>query len=380
MIVPSKYDEIRPYEPEELHEVFTRLSINSDFDKVISFLYPGLPKEAIVGKMLQCKSNLEFQIIFAYPFLEKLLATCSKGMTTDFSAIDISNRYSFVSNHRDIILDSALLSKALIDAKCSTTTEIAIGDNLLAYPWIEDLVRINKAFIVRRSLGPREFLMSSKLMSEYMHFAINEKHENIWIAQREGRAKDSNDRTQPSILKMMSMGGEGSLKERLIDLHICPLAISYEYDPCDFLKAKEFQLKRDTDYKKTKQDDLINMQTGIFGYKGHIHYQTAPCIDEWIESLPDDMPKGDFFDTVAAHIDREIHSNYTIYPCNYIALDMLEGNDSQSSNYTKEEKMDFAAYLEKQLAKIELKNKDIDFLKERILTMYSNPLRNYLAL
>lgn len=378
MIVPSKYDEIRPYEPEELHDIFTRLANNPDFGNVISFLYPGFPKEAIVGKMLQCQTNLDFQKGFSYPFLEKLLAECSDGMTVDSSAIDVSGRYSFVSNHRDIILDSALLSKALLDAGFTTTTEIAIGDNLLAKPWIEDLVRINKAFIVRRSLGPREFLLSSKLMSEYMHFAINTKNENIWIAQREGRAKDSDDRTQPSILKMMAMGGEGSLKESLIDLHICPLTISYEYDPCDYLKAKEFQLKRDTEYKKTKQDDLVNMKTGIFGYKGRVHYHFAPCIDKWIESLPDDMSKSDFFDAVAAHIDKEIHSNYSLYPCNYIALDMLEGTDVHVSNYSDDEKVAFSVYLDKQLAKIEIENKDVDFLRERMLTMYANPLRNYL--
>lgn len=129
-----------------------------------------------------------------------------------------------------------------------------------------------------------------------MHLVIAQKHDNVWIAQREGRAKDSNDRTQESIIKMMVMGGEGSLVERLKGLHIVPLAISYEYDPCDFLKAQEFQLKRDiADWKKGPMDDVVSMQTGIMGYKGHIHYDAAPCIDAWLDTLDPDMPKADFF-------------------------------------------------------------------------------------
>ena len=151
----------------------------------------------------------------------------------------------------------------LMEEDFRTTVEIAIGDNLLIYPWIKKLVRINKSFIVQRSLSMRQFLESSQRMSRYMHFAVREKHENLWIAQREGRAKDSNDRTQDSVLKMMAMGGEGTPAERLKEMHIVPMAISYEYDPCDILKAIEFQQNRDNpDFKKSRQDDLMNMRTG----------------------------------------------------------------------------------------------------------------------
>ena len=376
MKVPSQFDPIRPYEPEELQAVFDRILADENVQGIVAMLYPGVPFEAIKEKVYQCRTNLEFQKIFAAPFLEGLTRKCGDGMEMDSSAIDINRRYTFITNHRDIILDSAFLSILLLSAGCSTTTEIAIGDNLLASPWIEDLVRLNKAFLVQRSLSPREFLASSKRMAEYMHFAISQKNENIWIAQREGRAKDSNDLTQPSILKMMCMGGEGSIKDRLLALHLCPLTISYEYDPCDYLKAKEFQLKRDTDYKKTKADDVLSMKTGIYGYKGHIHYHAAPCIDSWLMSLPDDMPKTEFFDTVARHIDSQIHRNYRIYPCNRIALDLLQGTDS--GTYTTDEKQQFLAYLESQIAKIDLPDADLPFLRERILTMYANPLKNKL--
>ena len=376
MQIPSEFDSIRPYQPEELPAVFDRLLADKQFVGVVSQLYPGMPLDEIRKAISQCNDNVQFQRVFVYTFLKKLLAAQANGIEMDTEAIDVSKRYTFISNHRDIILDSAFLSLLLLDAGCSTTTEIGIGDNLLAYPWIEDLVRVNKAFIVRRSLTPREFLASSKLMSEYMHFAIGTKHENIWIAQREGRAKDSNDLTQPSILKMMCMGGEGSIKQRLADLHLCPLAISYEYDPCDYLKAEEFQLKRDTEYHKTKADDLLNMKTGIYGRKGHIHFHCAPCIDEWLDTLPDDMPKGDFFNAVAEHISKEIHANYMIYPCNRVALYMLEGIGADT--FTVDEEATFKAYLDQQLAKVTIPDADMPFLRERILTMYANPLRNYL--
>ena len=218
--------------------------------------------------MHQCRTNLEFQKAFCYEFLHNLLAKASLGIDFDCQNIDLKCRYTFVSNHRDIVLDSALLHVELIDAGSDTTTEIAIGDNLLKLPWVKDIVRLNKSFIVERSLPMRQMLMASKRLSDYMHFVIAEKNDNIWIAQREGRAKNSDDRTQEAILKMMTMGGEGNIAERLKALHIVPLAISYEFDPCDWLKAREMQLKRDVaDWKKGPMDDVISMKTGIMGYK-----------------------------------------------------------------------------------------------------------------
>ena len=245
---------------------------------------------------------------------------------------------------------------------------------------MKDLVRVNKAFIVERALSMRQMLMSSKRLSDYMHFAIKEKNENIWIAQREGRAKDSDDRTQKSILQMMAMGGEGSVIDRLKQLHLVPLSISYEYDPCDFLKAKEYQQKRDVEgWKKGPMDDLVSMQTGIFGYKGHVHYHAAPCIDEYLDTLDPEMPKQELFNTIAAHIDHEIHSHYRLYPGNYVALDLLENTEAHASEYTLEDKARFEKYIAGQLAKIQLPDKDEAFLKEKILTMYANPVRNFLA-
>ena len=381
MKTPSEFDDIRPFESEELPEVYDRLLANEQFQQVLNFLYPNVPIEAIAQKMHQCKTSLEFQKVFAYPFLKGLISKASTGCDMDSSAIDNTKQYTFVSNHRDIVLDSAFLSVLLIDNKFETTCEIAIGDNLLSLPWVRDLARLSKSFIVKRGLTPRELMLASVKMARYMIFALKEKHENLWIAQREGRAKDSNDLTQKSILKMFALGAEGTLLEKLQQFHIVPLAISYEYDPCDYLKAAEMQAKRDdANWKKGPMDDVVSMQTGIMGYKGTIHYQAAPCIDEYLETLKTatDMSNGQLLDAICLHIDKEIHRNYRLYANNYVALDELEGTAAYTDKYTAEDKAKFDAYLEKQLAKIEIPNKDEVYLRQRMLEMYANPTRNYL--
>lgn len=215
-------------------------------------------------------------------------------------------------------------------------------------------------------------------MSRYMHYAITEKKENIWIAQREGRAKDSSDHTQDSVLKMLAYGGEGTIVEKLKELNIVPLTISYEYDPCDYLKAQEFQLKRDNpSWKKSKQDDLDNMKIGIFGYKGHVHYRTGTPVNQWIDELKD-MPKTEIFKEIAERLDTAIHSNYMLYPGNFIAYDELNEGQLFNNRYSKHDKEVFEKYINGQIAKIKLSNPDIPFLRERILTMYANPVANKL--
>lgn len=381
MKIPEQFDPIRPFEPDELPDVFDRLLQNEQFCSVLAYFYPDVPKEALAAKMHACKDNLDFQKTFCYDFLVQLLARLSKGCDIDIASLDTDSRYTFISNHRDIVLDSALLDKLLIDAGFNTTCEIAIGDNLLKLPWVKDLVRVNKSFIVERALSMREMLMASKRLSEYMHFVIAEKNDNIWIAQREGRAKDSNDRTQEAILKMMVMGGEGSIIDRLKQLHLVPLAISYEYDPCDYLKAAELQARRDNPcWQKGPMDDVTSMQTGIMGYKGYIHYQCADCIDSYLDTIPADTPKTELFRLIADHIDRQIFAGYRLYPNNYVALDLLHGDSAHADHYTAEDKAQFEAYLKGQLDKIEMEGKDDAYLREQMLKMYANPAINQMGL
>lgn len=377
----NQFDEIRPYEAEEMQEAFEGLLNDRQFALVLKGFVPWMPKVVRNGLLRLMfrgvKTPLDFQMRFMKPVVKYIIWKYCDGISFDDSELKSQKgnselRYTFVSNHRDIVLDSAFLDLMLVNAGYPTTVEIGIGDNLLIYPWIKRLVRMNKAFTVRRGLSPKEMLASSQLMSRYINYAVTQKKENIWIAQREGRAKDSDDRTQESVLKMLAMGGD------LRELNIVPLTISYEYDPCDYLKAQEFQQKRDdVRFKKSRQDDLDNMKTGIFGYKGRVHYHCAAPINTWIDELKD-LPKKDFFSQLSERIDHEIHANYRLYPCNFIALDELEGNKNHSSEYTDADIKRFNDYLAGQLAKINLPNKDEAFLRERMLTMYANPLRNYL--
>ena len=376
----TEFNEIRSYNDEELPQIFEELIADPAFQKAATGAIPNVPFELLAQKMRACKTKLDFQEAFCYGILWKIAADHTAGLTLDHTAIpDKSKAYTYISNHRDIILDSGFLSILLIDQGMDTV-EIAIGDNLLIYPWIKKLVRVNKSFIVKRGLNMRQKLEASALMSRYMHFAMKEKHENLWIAQRQGRAKDSNDRTQDSVLKMMAMAGEGDVTERLKELNIVPLAISYEYDPCDFLKAKELQQKRDDEhFQKSPEDDLINMQTGLYGYKGRIHFQTSACLNHELDELKElNLPKCDLFTAISETIDRHIHSSYRLFAGNYVACDLLMGDNRFTAEYTEEEKEHFEKYLEQQIAKVDLPNKDTAFLRHALLTMYANPLINYL--
>ncbi|MDE7089417.1 MAG: 1-acyl-sn-glycerol-3-phosphate acyltransferase, partial [Prevotella sp.] len=289
----EQFNDIRPYEPEEMKQAFNDLLNDRQFSLIMKGFAPWLPKLVRNGLLrlafIGVKSPLDFQIRFMKPVVKYIIRKHTDGCTLDERMLprDKQLRYTFVSNHRDIVLDSAFLDLMLIKNGYPTTVEIGIGDNLLIYPWIKRLVRMNKAFTVRRGLTPHEMMESSQLMSRYIHFAVTHKKENIWIAQREGRAKDSDDRTQESVLKMLAMGGEGSdFVEKLRDLNIVPLTISYEFDPCDYLKAQEFQQKRDNPaFKKSKQDDLDNMKTGIFGYKGRVRYHCGTPVNQWLDQL-----------------------------------------------------------------------------------------------
>lgn len=383
MKTPKEFDGMRPFEPEELPAAYDELLADTTFQQVLGLVFPGIPFEALAAKMKSCKTCLEFQICFCKPFLEGIVSKYSDGLSSDLSAVSPTSdkqNYTYISNHRDIVLDSGFLDLVLVNGGLSTV-EIAIGDNLLIYPWIKTLVRLNRSFIVTRSGGIHDMLNSSRLLSSYIHYAVDERQSSIWIAQREGRSKDSMDETQDSLLKMLAIAGDGGLKDRLRAINLTPLAISYEYDPCDYLKAQEYQQKRDTEgFRKTPADDLTNMKTGIFGLKGHIHYQAAPCINDFLDTLPDDMPKQAFFSAVAKHIDRSIYANYRLYPGNYVALDLLNGNHAQASHYQADDKARFEDYLNGQLAKIQIENKDEAFLRHKMLEMYANPARHQLAL
>ena len=374
------FDDIRPYSDDETTSVIERLLSYPDF---CLFAEKTIGKEYFNALKLQYRqftSIQQFQTIVINPLLQQLI----KKQTTLFQSEGIEysladNGCLYMSNHRDIVLDVALLDHILLEHQIRTV-DIGIGDNLLIYPWIKDLVRLNRAYIVRRGEKGRELLLQSKHLSEYIHYTITRQHNSAWIAQREGRAKDSDDRTQESVLKMLAMGSGKPFAESLKELNIRPLTISYEYDPCDYLKAKEFQLKRDNpDYHKSQADDLTNMATGINGFKGQLTYHCSENINPAIDRIAlQTSNRNEQATLIAQYIDRQIHAHYTIYHINYIAYDMLLGCDRFANRYTKNERDNFAEYLLQRLNKIDIPDKDEQCLNEYLLKIYANPLINKL--
>lgn len=376
-----KFDEIRPYNNDEVAGAIEQLLANDDFMYRLSFLKPDLDREEFSAFMRTCKTKEQFKSILAYDAVMTVVKKTTFSLTVSGrSRLPKDNQAcTFISNHRDIVLDAAFLNVILYDVGYGLT-QVAIGDNLLAWDWIETVVRLNNSFIVKRGVSGRQQLEASMLLSEYIHYTIKQTKESVWIAQREGRAKDSNDKTQASILKMLNMGGEADILTNLMELNIVPVSISYEFDPNDYLKAQEFQAKRDNpDFVKSKRDDLFSMETGILNNKGRVHFTIGTPVNEALSTLDPKMDKVELYSSIATIIDKEIYKHYRFYPCNYVAYDMLNGTSRFNEMYSLKDKKFFQEYLQKQLDKIVLPNKDEAYLRTKILEMYSNPLKNHLA-
>lgn len=376
----SKFDDIAPLYDHEVKQAIQDILVDPGFQHAVKYIMPEIDWDEFSAEMSKYATKKEFQSRMIYPVIKALGMRVSSSMKLDnWESIDRSVEHLFLSNHRDIVLDAGLLN-ILRHEKGFETTEIAIGDNLLIHPWIDKLVRLNKSFIVRRGLSIKERLIASKHMSEYIHYAISEKKESVWIAQREGRAKNSDDRTQDSLLKMLALYPEDkSFIESLKELNLIPLSISYEYDPCDYLKAKEFQQKRDDpEFKKTQRDDLLNMEIGILGKKGNVVFRFGKCINPELDKITE--PDKRLQPEIAAQIiDKEIHRNYEIFPCNYIAYDLFYKETRFEDKYTSEQLEEFKDYLDKQIKKIDLDYIDYDYVWDKMLEMYSNTLKNYLT-
>ncbi|SEG10559.1 1-acyl-sn-glycerol-3-phosphate acyltransferase [Parabacteroides chinchillae] len=379
--VSPNFDDIRPLNNDEVKDAIEELVANKDFERAYQYIKSDLTWDQFVAAMRSCKTKEEFKSTLSRD------AVMIVAKHTTFS-LSISGRSrlpegkpacTFMSNHRDIVLDASFLNVMLYDVGYGMT-QVAIGDNLLIRPWIKTLVRLNNSFIVKRGVSVRQMLEVSGTLSAYIRHTITDTKESVWIAQREGRAKDSDDRTQGSVLKMLNMSGKKDILSNLMELNVVPVAISYEYDPCDYLKAKEFQQKRDDpDFVKCQRDDLLSMETGILNNKGRVHFTIGNPINDSLSELDPAMEKNELIAAVASVIDKEIYKHYRFYPCNYVAYDMLTGTKRFSENYGLKDKKHFENYLQGQLDKIVLPNKDEAFLRTKMLEMYSNPLKNHWA-
>lgn len=379
-----KYDDfadIRPYDDHLFHEKISSLVRQPGFEHAVRYVMPDVDYEQFVQKLLTVKSQMDFQLKIMGPFLELLVARTTDGLSmSGLENYDPSKAHTFITNHRDIVLDASFLNLCFIREHLPIT-QVAIGNNLLIFDWITDLVKLNRSFIVKRDTGVREALEAARHLSAYIHYVIGTMKESVWIAQREGRAKDSNDMTQESVVKMLSLGGQGDSKENLLDLSIMPVSISYEYDPNDYLKVREFLLRRrDPKFKKSQRDDLFSMETGLLRHKGRVHFHLGKCINGGLEASEAEG-RAQVVHEACTLIDRSIHCGYYIYPCNYIAHDEVTGTQTYADKYTEADVKAFDAYIDTQLAKVDVNDISDDertFMRQMMLTMYANPLKNQL--
>lgn len=376
------FSDICPYDDAVFHDKMCALLQEPGFLHALSFCMPAQDVETIKQELLCIDNKHDFQTLVMFPFLQMVAKNTTSGITIGGTRnYNPALNYTFISNHRDIVLDASFMNLAFIRQRMPTT-EIAIGNNLLIYDWITDLVRLNKSFIVKRDTGMRQALEAARKLSAYIHHTILYKHESVWIAQREGRAKDSSDHTQESLVKMLSLGGQGTFMEKLKEINLMPVAISYEYDPNDYLKAREFLLRqRDPAYKKSTRDDLFSMETGLLQFKGKVHFQLTPRINSRIDEIGEFKDNNKAAGYVCRIIDNAIHRSYEIFPINYIAYDTLNDTERFKAKYTREEVSQFHDYIENQIAKIDLPaltNDEVEYLRVLLLTMYANPLINKL--
>lgn len=376
------YSEIAPYNDANFADNIEKLIAEPAFEHAVRWVLPDVDFQGLVMTLKSCRNKRDFQSRVMQGFLDELCMKTTGGLSSSgIEHLRPDTAYSFISNHRDIVLDASFINLSFLrhDLK---TSEVAIGDNLLIYDWITHLVKLNGSFIVKRNLPVRQALDAARQLSGYIHHAVTEKKESIWIAQREGRAKDASDRTQSSVIKMLSLGGHGNTAENLADLNIFPVAISYEFDPNDYLKTREYLLShRDPSFKKSQHDDLFAMETGLLGYKGRVHISFSSCLTPLIRNLAGEQDKNVVIDNVCRQIDCGIHGGYKIYPINYVAYDLAFETDMYTDRYSPEEAKTVRDYIEGQLDKIDAPDITIqerNFMRTYMYTMYANPLRNKL--
>lgn len=376
------FSEIAPYDDSQFKEAVKKLVAEPGFEHAIRWILPDVDYGQFSAILSDCSTKHEFQSRVMVGFLNELERKTTAGVSASGAErVDPNKAYAFITNHRDIVLDASFINLIFL-RKGMKTSEVAIGDNLLIYEWITRLVKLNGSFIVKRNLPTRQALDAAKELSAYIHHAILNKGESIWIAQRQGRAKDSSDHTQESVLKMLGLAGGGSLAENLAEINIFPAAISYEFDPNDYLKAREYLLRhRDPDFKKSQHDDLFSMETGLMQYKGRVHISFASCITPLIKAIPEGTDKQETVRQICHHIDCGIHSGYKIYPINYVTYDLAFDSDMYRDRYTDEELQNVKDYIEGQLDKVDVENitvQERSFMRTYMYLMYANPLRNKL--
>ena len=371
----TKFDSIRPFYDAEINEGI-RSAVNHPMMKALmNFTFPEVDDEVWKEQLRKTHSIRDFQCNFIYNSVQKVLEKSSEGLTTSgFEQLEKNTSYIFISNHRDIILDTSLLNACLFDNGLVMTAS-AIGDNLVKKAVLLTLSKLNRNFLVQRGLPPRELLQSSKLLSEYIGKLLLRENRSVWIAQREGRTKDGNDATHPGVLKMLAMASEETnLMDYFKKIKVVPVSISYEYDPTDALKMPQLMAEANNEiYIKEKNEDFMTLLSGIIGQKKHIHIHVGKVLDTEIDTIASEHKNGNKqIQALAQVIDDSILSSYKLWPTNYIAYDILNNTNTFSDKYTESEKSLFERRLEMKIDQtnaVELQG---------FLAMYANPVVNKL--
>ena len=369
----QRFDPIRPFYDTEVNEAIQSAVNHPMMKALMSFTFPDVEEEVWKNQLKKTHSIRDFQCNFIYQSIQKVLEKSSEGLTTSgFEKLQPNTSYLFISNHRDIILDTSLLNVALFDHGLVMTAS-AIGDNLVKKSFIKTLSKLNRNFLVQRGLSPRELLVSSKLMSEYIGQLLLRENRSVWIAQREGRTKDGNDATHSGVLKMLAMGSdEANLIDYFKKIKIVPVSISYEYDPTDALKMPQLIAEaNDEIYIKEKNEDFITLLSGIIGQKKHIHIHVGDILNKELDDIAQEFDNTNKqVQALAQTIDDSILQSYKLWPTNYIAYDLLNKSNRYSNFYTENEKSLFERRLE---MKIDENNPQT---LESFLAMYANPVVN----
>jgi 1-acyl-sn-glycerol-3-phosphate acyltransferase len=374
MIKNPIFDDIRPYYEDEIPAAMKRIAASSSFPLLSSYVYPDEAVKDVRERVAGFKTVREFQQETMSLMNKRVIdLTISDFSCTGLERLSKDKSYLYVSNHRDIVLDSSLL-QYFLNANGYDTTEITFGANLMMNQLVVDIGKSNKMFKVERPGGNiKEFYKGSKHLSEYIRYVIKEKKQSVWIAQRNGRTKDGNDSTDQGIIKMFCLSEPEDKIKALADLHIVPVSISYEWESCDILKALELYESQYTKYTKKPGEDLNSILTGIIQYKGQVHIEICQPISKADLSSLESLTKNEYHKAVASLIGSRIHTAYRLYPNNYIAHDIRYGNTRYQDMYTVEQRLAFEHHLSK-LDKYD--TCDMEQLRDIFLGIYSNPVDN----
>ena len=367
------FNSIRPFYDAEANAAIRKIVDDPMLAAMMGFTFPSDNTGHWKDFMLHTHSLRDFQINFIYPAVRKILEKSSDGLTTGgFEVLEPNTAYLFISNHRDIILDTSLLNACLYENGLILTTS-AIGDNLIQKPFLNTLSKLNRNFAIKRGLQGRALFESSQLASSYIRKSLLQENRSVWTAQKEGRTKDGNDATHKGVLKMLTLSEEGADPFRYFEkIKVIPISISYEYDPTDVLKMPELLAKsRDEKYVKGENEDFLNLLRGIMGTKKRIHIQVAGIISGEIKKIADSgLTMGEKLSQITSVINQKIWLGYKLWPSNYIAHDLLYGDEEYVDQYTEEEKKAFEKRL---LERVDPKN---ELMVKNFLAMYANPVNN----